>query len=239
MYLTRHQTTDGARWAVDGEYLPSAFSLELLLQLLHVEIPHLLHALPRFGAAEGVLLPPIEAGHEVWAAGVTYVRSREAREAESTVKDVYTRVYEAERPELFFKALGRRVVGHGMPIRIREDSGWNVPEPELTLVVNAHREIVGCCAGNDVSSRDIEGANPLYLPQAKVYEGACALGPGIRLGDVATVAVVDPYGVRNQALRAIGVAKLPGFGASGIRQRRQGPPGSTFMVTPESARTPP
>jgi len=120
----------------------------------------------------------------VWASGVTYLRSREAREAESTVRDVYARVYDAQRPELFFKATGWRVAGHQAPIRIREDSHWNVPEPELTLVINAHREIVGYCAGNDVSSRDIEGENPLYLPQAKVYNGSCALGPGIVLADV-------------------------------------------------------
>ena len=129
------------------------------------------------------MLPPIEAEHEVWAAGVTYLRSREARESESSVKDVYSRVYEAARPELFFKAAGWRVAGHRMPIRIRDDSRWNVPEPELTLVINAHGEIVGFCAGNDVSSRDIEGENPLYLPQAKVYNGSCALGPGIVLAE--------------------------------------------------------
>jgi 2-dehydro-3-deoxy-D-arabinonate dehydratase len=90
-------------------------------------------------------------------------------------------VYEAERPELFFKAAGWRVVGPGDAIRVRADSRWNVPEPELTLVINRHGEIVGYCAGNDVSSRDIEGENPLYLPQAKVYNGSCALGPGIAL----------------------------------------------------------
>jgi 2-dehydro-3-deoxy-D-arabinonate dehydratase len=92
-------------------------------------------------------------------------------------------VYEAARPELFFKSAGWRVAGHRMPIRIREDSRWNVPEPELTLVINAHGEVVGFCAGNDVSSRDIEGENPLYLPQAKVYNGSCALGPGIVLAE--------------------------------------------------------
>jgi 2-dehydro-3-deoxy-D-arabinonate dehydratase len=116
-----------------------------------------------------------------WAAGVTYLRSRDARKAESTVADLYQNVYEAERPELFFKALGWRVAGTGDSIRIRKDSQWSVPEPELALVINQHREIVGYCAGNDVSSRDIEGENPLYLPQAKVYDGACALGHGIWL----------------------------------------------------------
>ena len=97
------------------------------------------------------------------------------------MKDVYEKVYAAERPELFFKAVGWRVMGHQMPIRMRQDSHWNVPEPELTLVINSSKEIVGFCVGNDVSSRDIEGANPLYLPQAKMYGRCCALGPLIAL----------------------------------------------------------
>jgi 2-dehydro-3-deoxy-D-arabinonate dehydratase len=183
MYLTRHRSPDGPRWALDGRRLPATLNLARLLGLPRAAMADLLRASPCAESVQDALLPPIESDHEVWAAGVTYVRSREAREAESSVKDVYTRVYEAERPELFFKANGWRVAGHGMPIRVREDSRWNVPEPELTLVINAHREIVGYCAGNDVSSRDIEGLNPLYLPQAKVYEGSCALGPGILLGD--------------------------------------------------------
>jgi 2-dehydro-3-deoxy-D-arabinonate dehydratase len=184
MYLTRHLSADGPRWALDGIFLPPAFTLDLLLQVPRDGVAGFLQSLPRAGAAHGPWLPPLEAGHEVWAAGVTYLRSREARETESSVKDIYTRVYEAERPELFFKAVGWRVVGHGMPIRLRRDSRWNVPEPEVTLVVNSGLEIVGFCAGNDVSSRDIEGENPLYLPQAKVYRGSCALGPGISVGDV-------------------------------------------------------
>jgi 2-dehydro-3-deoxy-D-arabinonate dehydratase len=139
----------------------------------------LLQTLPAPETADHPLLPPIEPTHEVWAAGVTYLRSREARESESDVRDVYEKVYSAERPELFFKSVGWRVAGHNMPIRIRHDSHWNVPEPELTLVINGHQEIVGYCVGNDVSSRDIEGANPLYLPQAKMYNGSCAIGPGI------------------------------------------------------------
>jgi 2-dehydro-3-deoxy-D-arabinonate dehydratase len=114
---------------------------------------------------------------------VTYTRSREAREAESTASDVYSRVYDALRPEIFFKASGWRVAGSTMPVRIRADSHWNVPEPEMVLVVNRHQEIVGFCAGNDMSSRDIEGENPLYLPQAKVYTGSCAVGPGILVSD--------------------------------------------------------
>ena len=183
MRLTRHLSADGPRWAIDDSFLPPSFTLAHLLQLPRAGGADFLQALPRAGAASGTLLPPIEAEHEVWAAGVTYLRSREAREHESSAKDVYSRVYEAARPELFFKATGWRVAGHRMPIRIREDSRWNVPEPELTLVINAHGEIVGFCAGNDVSSRDIEGENPLYLPQAKVYNGSCALGPGIVLAE--------------------------------------------------------
>jgi 2-dehydro-3-deoxy-D-arabinonate dehydratase len=181
MYLTKHQSADGPRWALDGRLLPPQVGLDRLMQVPQAALADFLRALPRGAAPTGGLLAPIEPMTEVWAAGVTYLRSREAREAESSVKDVYTRVYEAERPELFWKAIGWRVVGHQMPIRIRDDSRWNVPEPELTLVINARREIVGYCAGNDVSSRDIEGENPLYLPQAKVYDGACALGPGIVL----------------------------------------------------------
>jgi 2-dehydro-3-deoxy-D-arabinonate dehydratase len=184
MYLTRHKTPEGPRWALDGRFLPLAFELGLLLQLPKKALGDVLRALPCTESAEGSLLPPIEPSHEVWASGVTYLRSREAREAESTVKDVYSRVYGAPRPELFFKANGWRVAGHEMPIRVRDDSGWNVPEPELTLVVSSRGEIVGFCVGNDVSSRDIEGENPLYLPQAKVYDGSCALGPGIMLADV-------------------------------------------------------
>ena len=184
MLLTRHESAHGgARWALDNRLLPAQFGLDLLLQVPRAGLPALLQALPRGDEPAGALLPPIEPAHEVWAAGVTYVPSRDAREAESSVKDVYARVYQARRPELFFKAVGWRVVGHEQPIRVRADSRWNVPEPELTLVINQGGEIVGFCAGNDVSSRDIEGENPLYLPQAKVYDGSCALGPGILIGD--------------------------------------------------------
>jgi 2-dehydro-3-deoxy-D-arabinonate dehydratase len=117
---------------------------------------------------------------EVWCAGVTYERSRDARIEESSVKDVYALAYEAERPELFLKdAAGRRTVGPGEPIGVRADSLWNVPEPEIALVLGDQADVVGVTIGNDVSSREIEGANPLYLPQAKVYAGACALGPAL------------------------------------------------------------
>ena len=127
------------------------------------------------------LWPPIE-NQEVWAAGVTYFRSRTARMEESKVATgghFYDLVYTAERPELFFKAAAWRVVGPGRPVRIREDARWNVPEPELALLISPGGRIIGYTAGNDMSSRDIEGENPLYLPQAKVYDGACALGPAL------------------------------------------------------------
>jgi 2-dehydro-3-deoxy-D-arabinonate dehydratase len=126
------------------------------------------------------LLPPVDR-QEVWAAGVTYAWSREARVREAVSKDIYVRVYEADRPELFFKALPEKVVGPNAWIGLRGDSAWNVPEPELALVVNPAMRIVGYTVGNDVSSRDIEGENPLYLPQAKVYRHSCALGPAITL----------------------------------------------------------
>jgi 2-dehydro-3-deoxy-D-arabinonate dehydratase len=125
------------------------------------------------------VLAPI-GSQEVWAAGVTYYRSRSARMEESKSAgggDFYDRVYSAERPELFFKATASRVADPGSPVRIRSDSKWNVPEPELTLLINHRGQIIGYTVGNDMSSRDIEGENPLYLPQAKVYDRSCALGP--------------------------------------------------------------
>lgn len=127
-------------------------------------------------------LAPVDQ-QEVWAAGVTYQRSRIARQEEAVDGgDVYARVYEAPRPEIFFKASGPRVIGPLGEVGIRSDASWNVPEPELGLVMNPALEIVGIVAGNDMSSRDIEGENPLYLPQAKVYTASCSLGPGIVLG---------------------------------------------------------
>jgi 2-dehydro-3-deoxy-D-arabinonate dehydratase len=129
------------------------------------------------------LLPPIDR-QEVWAAGVTYLRSKTAREEESALAggaSFYDKVYTASRPELFLKATASRVVGPGQPIRARADSRWTVPEPELALVISSDMRIVGYTIGNDVSARDIEGENPLYLPQAKVYKQSCALGPCVTL----------------------------------------------------------
>lgn len=180
-YLTRHGTNWGPRWALNGRYLPAGYHLNSLLELFANTVSLELERLPLQEAAEAPLLTPIEPSQEVWASGVTYLRSQEARMAESKEADVYDRVYDAERPELFFKALGWRSVGHQQSIRVRRDSGWDVPEPELTLVVNNLLEIVGYTVGNDVSSRSIEGENALYLPQAKTFEGACAIGPGILL----------------------------------------------------------
>jgi len=127
------------------------------------------------------LLAPV-GSQEVWASGVTYYRSRSARMEESKAAgggDFYDRVYSAERPELFFKAVAHKVVGPNGKVRIRRDATWSVPEPELTLLVNPSAQIIGYTIGNDMSSRDIEGLNPLYLPQAKVYDQSCSLGPGI------------------------------------------------------------
>jgi len=122
------------------------------------------------------LLAPV-GSQEVWACGVTYSRSREARMEESSSQDVYAKVYEAERPELFFKSAGWRVVGHGGEAGVRPDSTWSVPEPELAVLSNSRGQVVAYACGNDMSSRSIEGENPLYLPQAKVYDRSCSIGP--------------------------------------------------------------
>ena len=129
------------------------------------------------------ILPPV-ASQELWACGVTYLRSKEGRQEESKDAgggDFYARVYEAERPEVFFKATSHRIVGHLGQVRIRKDSSWDVPEPELTLMVTSSGKIIGYTIGNDMSSRSIEGENPLYLPQAKTYDGCASIGPCIYL----------------------------------------------------------
>jgi 2-dehydro-3-deoxy-D-arabinonate dehydratase len=149
--------------------------------LLRLSLSEARAAVESAGAAAdlgGTLLPPVDT-QEVWGAGVTYEQSRAGRVEESTEGGIYDRVYLAQRPEVFFKATAQRVVGDGQPVGIRADSPWNAPEPELGLVLNAGGEIFGYVVGDDVSSRSIEGENPLYLSQAKVYERSCALGPGI------------------------------------------------------------
>lgn len=134
---------------------------------------------------KGGLKPPVQS-QEIWASGVTYYNSKLGREEESKASggsNFYAKVYEAERPELFFKATAHRAVGHGGTVRIRKDSHWNVPEPELTLVITSSGKIIGYTIGNDMSSRSIEGENPLYLPQAKTYDGCAAIGPCILLSN--------------------------------------------------------
>jgi len=138
--------------------------------------------LPQYAASQIQWLPPVER-QEIWAAGVTYLRSKKARMEESDFSaSAYDRVYEAARPEIFFKSLPEKVVVSGKPVGIRKDAQWSVPEPELALVINSSNIIVGYMLGNDMSSRDIEGANLLYLPQAKIYQGSCALAPFIVVG---------------------------------------------------------
>jgi 2-dehydro-3-deoxy-D-arabinonate dehydratase len=153
------------------------------------------------------LLAPI-GNQEVWAAGVTYYRSRDARMEESKAAgggDFYDRVYGAERPELFFKATPHRVVGHQGKVAIRSDAKWSVPEPELTLLISPSGKILGYTIGNDMSSRDIEGENPLYLPQAKVYDRSCALGPCVLLTSKPLAATTQ---IRMEILRAAETAFL-------------------------------
>ena len=163
------------------------------------------------------LLPPVEAP-EIWCAGVTYERSRDARleEAQTDARDVYALVYDAERPELFLKdAAMRRTVGPGGAIGIRSDSTWMVPEPELGVVLGERGEAVAVTAGNDVSSRDIEGANPLYIPQAKIFAGACAIGPALAVPEDWEA----PYEIRLRITNGDGVELFAGE-TSTSRMRR-------------------
>jgi 2-dehydro-3-deoxy-D-arabinonate dehydratase len=155
--------------------------------------------LPRVALAGVKLLAPVER-QEVWAAGVTYLRSKTARMEESDFSaTAYDKVYAAERPEIFFKSMPEKVVATGEAVGIRHDAKWNVPEPELALVMNSRGQIVGHTIGNDMSSRDIEGENLLYLPQAKVYDRSCALGPWIHLG--ATEAVAREWKIKIEIRR--------------------------------------
>jgi 2-dehydro-3-deoxy-D-arabinonate dehydratase len=167
--------------------LTNSGGIRTLSDVLHADRPEKLaqslldEQARRVALRDLTLLPPLDQ-QEVWAAGVTYKRSQEARERESVgAARFYDLVYSAARPELFFKATAARVVGPGDRVRVRRDSKWSVPEPELALVVSPRLQIVGYTIGNDMSARDIEGENPLYLPQAKVYDGACALGPVVTL----------------------------------------------------------
>jgi 2-dehydro-3-deoxy-D-arabinonate dehydratase len=179
--LTRHASENGSRWAYQGQWLEPHISLQTLATVPAADTQAFIADHTTSETASGALLAPVDDHTEVWAAGVTYLRSREARMQESDSADIYDKVYDAKRPEIFFKCAGWRARGAGQTIRVRRDASWNVPEPELALVANAAGEIIGYTAGNDVSSRDIEGENPLYLPQAKVFDGSCALGPGIVL----------------------------------------------------------
>jgi len=163
--------------------------------------------------AGAALLAPVDA-QEVWAAGVTYLRSRDARMVESAGASVYDHVYAASRPELFFKSTGWRVRGPGEPIGIRADSTWDVPEPELTLVLAASGSIVGYTVGDDVSSRSIEGENPLYLPQAKIYDGSCAIGPAV----VPATEVGPPFEIRLEIERDGRVISSGATSTDGLRR---------------------
>jgi len=169
--------------------LERSLGFRSLGDVLHADDPpHVVHncldeTTSPVSVGELTFLPPVDR-QEVWAAGVTYKRSQEARERESTSAGrFYDLVYSAPRPELFFKATATRVVGPGGRVRVRSDSRWSVPEPELALVISPALKIVGFTIGNDMSARDIEGENPLYLPQAKVYTHSCAIGPVITLAD--------------------------------------------------------
>ena len=175
-----------------GHFSTPGLALHDLLRLRSAELRRSIEHVVSSSQGDDSLakvLAPIDGETEVWAAGVTYKRSVDARMEESDTPDIYTRVYSAARPELFFKGMSRRVSGPDEAINIRADSAWNVPEPELALVINSYGEIIGYTIANDVSSRSIEGENPLYLPQAKVYAGSCALGPAI----VPAWELPDPY----------------------------------------------
>lgn len=184
-------STDVAQPLYAGGQAVSGFAdlLQLPLPDIHDVVSSSSRRPNSLGQGEIELLSPCDGRMEVWAAGVTYLRSRDARMEESTEQSVYDRVYDAERPELFFKSVPWRVVTDGAPIAIRSDSPLNVPEPELAVIVNAHAEVVGYTVCDDVSSRSIEGDNPLYLPQAKLYEGSCALAAPVR----PAWEIADPY----------------------------------------------
>lgn len=192
MKLCRFQNNSELRLGIVGERgiitdLTAAGVRELTPLLERDDAPAYLRtllssSLPQYHIGDVKLLPPVER-QEVWAVGVTYLRSKTARMEESDFSaTAYDKVYDAPRPELFFKSMPEKVVGFGDKVGIRRDAKWNVPEPELALVLNSHGRIAGFTIGNDMSSRDIEGENLLYLPQAKIYDRSCALGPFITVG---------------------------------------------------------
>lgn len=195
-----HIEIDGqSRWAIQNDsgifLLPSSFVfsqwLAQTVDQAEESISALIASATEEAPTDSKSLAPVDQ-QEVWAAGVTYLRSRDARQEEAEDGgDVYWRVYQAERPELFFKSLAHKVMPDGGEVGIREDTTWNVPEAELALVLNPAMQVVGFTIGNDMSSRDIEGANPLYLPQAKVYDKSCAIGPRIWLNPTSEWPEVD------------------------------------------------
>ncbi|NBO92794.1 MAG: 2-hydroxyhepta-2,4-diene-1,7-dioate isomerase [Planctomycetia bacterium] len=184
--LSRSNGSSGVAFIENGIAHVLDTTLSLAEILYSLQPAQQVASLPRAESiplASAAWLPPLDR-QEVWAAGVTYIRSKVAREEESASSGAsrfYDLVYTAPRPELFFKAPAWRVVAPGVPVRIRKDATWSVPEPELALVVSPSLQIVGYTIGNDMSSRDIEGENPLYLPQAKCYDGSCAVGPFVTL----------------------------------------------------------
>ena len=187
MHLVRYLSPVDGRPAVGvrtGDTVAPLEGVNSFAELLRLPLDELKATVAKLGGelpAEGLkFLPPLDGRGEVWCAGVTYERSRGARMEESSEQSVYDKIYTADRPELFQKAPAWRVVVDGEPVGIRSDSGHDVPEPELALVANSHGEIVGFTVCNDMSSRSIEGVNPLYVPQAKLFAGGCALASGIR-----------------------------------------------------------
>ncbi len=160
----------------NGEFFSINHSLTDLLSMGMQEARSIIEAANTSVKAPAHLVAPIDSHQEVWACGVTYLRSKVGRMEESDVPDLYSRVYDAERPEIFYKSIGWRVIPNGEPVGIRRDSGWDVPEAEVVLVVNSQQEIFGYTIGNDMSSRSIEGENTLYLPQAKSYDKSCTIG---------------------------------------------------------------
>ncbi|HEY6954172.1 MAG TPA: fumarylacetoacetate hydrolase family protein [Flavisolibacter sp.] len=186
LYKTRQGIViekENAFYLLAGEDWDNFINDDALLQKMEEKIKVVS---PVTSLSDGDIVAPVASRHELWACGVTYLRSKIGRQEESKDAgggDFYARVYEAERPEVFFKSNPHRIVGPNQKVRIRKDSTWDVPEPELTLVVTSSGKIVGYTIGNDMSSRSIEGENPLYLPQAKTYDACAAIGPCILVAD--------------------------------------------------------